>query len=144
MWLTWSAHDRSSQNYLGYIVLDIQHKTLPQTLLIKFYVFGDSSSPEILLSYPASSRLGIVQFTVPNEAPVNFSSMISAITNPKTVTFSQHPKDTPQKPHNNRDHTAKPKIKQPSQDHQSTDTHSQDYFLPFQDQKQSIVPFQDH
>ena len=70
--------------------------------------------------------------------------MINAITNPKIVTFSQHPEDTPQKPHNSRDCAAKPIIKQPSQDHQSTDTHSQDYFLPFQDHKQSIAPFQDH
>ena len=85
-----------------------------------------------------------MQFTVPNEAPVNFPSMISAITNPKTVTFSQHPEDTPQKSHNSRDCTAKPIIKQPSQDHQSTDMHTWDYFIPFQDHKQSIAPFEDH
>ena len=144
MWTTWSAHDGTCQNFLGYIVLDIQHKTLPQTLLCKFYAFEDSTSPHILLSYPASSWLSIVQFTVPNEAPVNFLSMISTFTNHKTVMFSQHPEDTPQKPHNNRNHTAKPLIKQPSQDHQSTNTHSQDYFLPFQDHKQPIAPIQDH
>ena len=140
----WSADDGTFQSFLGYIVLNIQHKTLPQTLPIKFFVFEDATSPHILLSYPASSRLGIVQFTVPNKAPVNFPSMIHTITNPKTVTFSQHPEDTPQKSHNSRDSTAKPIIKLPSQDHQSMDTHSQDYFLPFQDHKSSKAPFQDH
>ena len=54
MWMTWSAHDGTCQNFLGYIMLDIQHKTLPQTLLCKFYVSEDSASPHILLSYPAS------------------------------------------------------------------------------------------
>ena len=107
-WMAWPAHDGTCQNFLGYIVLDIQHKTLPQSLPGKFYVFEDSASPHILLSYPTSSRLGIVQFTVPNEAPINFLSMINAITNPKTVMFSQHPDDTQQKPHNSRDHTANP------------------------------------
>ena len=70
--------------------------------------------------------------------------MIDTITNPKTVTFSQHPKDTPQKSHNNRDSTAKPIIKQPSQDHPSTDTHTQDYFYHFKTINQSTAPFQDH
>ena len=144
MWMTWSAHDGTCQNLLGYIVLDIQHKTLPQVLPIKFFVFEDSASPLILLSYPTSSQLGIVQITVPNKAPVNFPSMINAITNPKTVTFNQHPEDTPQKAHNNKECTAKPIIKQPLQDHQSKYTHSQDCFLPFQDHKQSLAPFQDH
>ena len=124
MWMTWSAHDGTCQNFLGYIVLEFQHKTLPQILLCKFYAFKDSTSPHILLSYPASSRLGIVQFTVPNKAPLNFLSMIRTITNPKTVTFSQHPEDTPQKSHNSRDYTAKTIIKQPLQDHQSTDMHT--------------------
>ena len=123
-WATWSAHDGECQDFLGYIMLDIQHKTLPQTLPIKFYVFKDMTRTCIILSYPASSRLGIVQFTVPNEAPVNFPSRINAIINHKTVTFSQHPEDTPQKSHNSRDCAAKPIIKQPSQDHPSTDTHT--------------------
>ena len=98
-------------------------------------MFEDSTSPHTLLSYATSSRLGIVQFTVPNEAPINFPSIINAITNPKTVTFSQHPEDTPEKLHNGRNHTAKPIIKQAAQDHLSPVTHTQDYFLPFQDHK---------
>ena len=107
-----------AENLLGYIVLDIKHKTLPKVLPIKFFVFEDSTSPHILLSYSASSRLGIVQFTVPNKVPVNFPTMINAITNPKTVIFNQHPEAAAQKSHNSRDSAAKPIIKQPSQDHQ--------------------------
>ena len=38
-WATWSAHDGECRIFLGYIVLNVQHKTLPQTLSIKFYVF---------------------------------------------------------------------------------------------------------
>ena len=66
--------------------------------------------------------------------------MIDTITINKKVTFSQHPEDTPQKSHNSRNSAAKPIIKLPSQDHQSTDTHKQDYSLPFQDHKLSIAP----
>ena len=57
--------------------------------------------------------------------------------------FSQQPEDTPQKPHNSRDHTAKPVIKQPSQDHPSTATHTGLLFT-FEVHKQQIAPFQDH
>ena len=143
-WMTWWAHDGECQNFLGCIVLDTECKTLSQTLPIKFYVFEDFTNPNIILSYAASSRLGIVQFTVPNKAPVNFPSRIHAITHNKTVTFSQHPEVTPQKPHNSWDNAVKPIIRRPSQDHSSTDTHQQDYFLPFQNHKLSIAPFQDH
>ena len=144
MYATWSSHDGECRNFLGYIVLNVQHKTTPKTLPIKFYVFEDFTNPTIILSYAASPRLHIVQFTVPNETPVNFPSRINAITHNKTVTFSQHQEDRPQKPHNSRDSTSKPIIKQPSQDHSSTDILQQDYFLPFQDHKSSTAPFQDH
>ena len=93
-------------------MLNVQHKTLPQTLPMKFYVFEDFTNPTIILSYAASSRLGIVQFTVPNKTPVNFPSRTNAITHNKTLTFSQHQKDTPQNSHNNRDSMPKPIIKQ--------------------------------
>ena len=144
MYATWSAHDGECRHFLGYIVLNIQHKTTPQILPIKFYVFEDFTTPTTLLSYVASSRLGIVQFTVPNKTPVNFPSRIITITCNKTVTFSQHQEDRPQNSHNNRDSAPKPIIKQPSQDHSSTDILQQDYFLPFQDHKSSTAPFQDH
>ena len=41
MYATWSAHDGKCRHLLGYIVLNIQHKTTPQILPIKFYVFED-------------------------------------------------------------------------------------------------------
>ena len=141
---TWSAHDGKHKHFLGYIVLNIQHKTTPQVLPIKFYVFDDHTSPVILLSYAASSRLGIVQFTVPNETPVHYPLWINASTQNKTVTFSQPPMDRPQHPHNNKDSTPKPIIKKPSQDHTATSTLQDSYFLPFQDHKSSTAPFQDH
>ena len=141
---TWSAHDGKRRHLLGYVVLNIQHKTTPQILPIKFYVFEDHTSPEILLSYAASSRLGIVQFTVPNETPVNCPLWINAITQNKTVTFHQHLEDRPTYPHNNKDSAPKPIIKQPSQDHTSTGTRQDSYFSPFQDHKSSTAPLQDH
>ena len=141
---TWSAHDGQRKHFSGYLVLNIQHKTTPQILPIKFYVFEDHTSPDILLSYAASSRLGIVQFTVPNETPVNYPLWISAIERNKRVTFHQHLEDKPQYPHNNSDNTPKPIIKKPSQDHTSTGTLQDSHFSPFQDHKSSTAPFQDH
>ena len=145
MYATWSAHDGECRHLLGYIVLNIQHKTTPQILPIKFYVFEDYTNPTTLLSYAASSRLSIVQFTVPNKTPVNFPLWINAIAHNKTVTFSQHQEDRPQNSHNNRDSAQKQSIiKQPSQDHSSTGILQQNCFLPFQDHKTSTDPFQDH
>ena len=94
----------------------------------------------IVLCSIISSRLGIVQLTVPNKTPVNFPLRIYAIAHNKTVTFSQHQEDGPQNSHN-RDNAPKSIIKQPSQDHQSTDILQQDHFLPFQDHKSSTAPF---
>ena len=70
--------------------------------------------------------------------------MIDTITNSKTVAFSQHTEDIPQKAHNSRHLKAKHLIKEHFQDHQSTVTPPQDYLLPFQDHKQPIASFQDH
>ena len=117
----------------------------PPSPTLQFYVFKDFTSPNILLSYPTSSRLGIAQFTVPNKAPINFLAMIDTIQNSKTVIFSQQIEDITQKPQNSSDHKAKPIMKQHFQDHPSSVTPSQDYLLAlFQDHKQSIAPFQDH
>ena len=63
---------------------------------------------------------------------------------PENSNVQPTPKDTPQKLQNSRDHTAKPIVIQPSHDHPSPITHTQDYFWPFQDHKQPIAPFQDH
>ena len=65
---TWTVHDETSQQFLGYFIADIHHKTIPDMLPIRFYVFKDTTSPKILLSYAASERLGIVKFQIPNEA----------------------------------------------------------------------------
>ena len=141
---TWSTLDGRCRHLLGYIILNIQHKTTPQILPIRFYVFEDHTNPETLLSYAASSRLGIVQFTVPNETPVICPLWINAITRNKAVTFSQHQEDAPKNPHNNRDSTPKSIMKQPWQDHPPTGILQQNYFSPFQDHKSSTAPFQDH
>ena len=134
------SHNGKHRHLLGYIVINIQHKTTPQILPIKFYVFEDHTNPEILLSYAASSQLGIVQFTVPNETPVNCPLWINAITQNKTVTFSQQQEDRPQNPHNNRDSAPKSIIKQSSRDHTSTGILQDNYFAPFQDHKSSTAP----
>ena len=65
----WTGHDETPQQFLGYFIANIHHKTIPEVLLIRFYVFKDTTSPKILLSYAASERLGIVKFQIPNEAP---------------------------------------------------------------------------
>ena len=52
---------------------------------VRFYVFEDTTSPPILLSYAASERLGIIEFKVPNEAIL--TAAIDTIST-KRVTFS--------------------------------------------------------
>ena len=66
---TWTAHNETPQQFLGYFIADIHHKTMPEVLPITFYVFNDTTSLKILLSYAASEKLGIVKFQIPNEAP---------------------------------------------------------------------------
>ena len=83
---TWTAHNMTPQKFLGYFIADIQHKSLPDILQVRFFVFKDNTSPKILLSYAASIRLGIIEFKVPNEVP---SKALDAITrHKKHVTFS--------------------------------------------------------
>ena len=82
----WAAHDMTPQRFLGYFITDIQHKSQPDILQVRFFVFKDNTSPQILLSYSASIRLGIMEFKVPNEAPV---TALDAITqHKKCITFS--------------------------------------------------------
>ena len=52
---------------------------------VRFYMFEDTTSPPILLSYAASERLGIIKFKVPNEAIL--TAAIDTIST-KRVTFS--------------------------------------------------------
>ena len=47
---TWTAHDETPQQFLGYFFADIHHRTIPEVLPIRFYVFKDTTSPTILLS----------------------------------------------------------------------------------------------
>ena len=82
----WTAHDMSPQTLLGYFIADIQHKTLPDILQVRFFVFKGNISPTMLLSYPASIRLGIIEFKVPNKTS---SIALDAMTYAKKhVTFS--------------------------------------------------------
>ena len=48
-------------------IADIHHKTHPEVLQVRFYVFKDTTCPTILLSCATSERLGIVKFQVPNK-----------------------------------------------------------------------------
>ena len=131
---TWTAHDDKPQQFLGFFIADIHHKTQPDGLSVRFYVFKDTTSPRILLSYAASERLGIVKFQIPNEAP---STALDAISITKHVTFrtllrtyrpvkpTNSRQQQPLKPaiefHTFQDHSApSSKKKQPFQDHVTT------------------------
>ena len=59
---TWTVHDETPQQFLGFFIADIHHKTQLEVLPIRFYVFKDTTSPKILLSHMASERLDIVKF----------------------------------------------------------------------------------
>ena len=80
---TWRAHNETPQQFLGFFIADIHHKTTSDVLPVRFYVFKDTTSPKILLSYAASEKLGIVKFQIPNETP----TAVGAITTKKCVTF---------------------------------------------------------
>ena len=147
---TWTAHDEILQQFLGYFIADIHHKTIPEVLPIRFYVFKDTTSPKILLSYAASERLGIAKFQISNEAP---SIALDTLSTKKHVTFrTPLHMYRPIKPKNTGQHLLKPAIeKQPFQDqtpqNQSFQDHSeqnnslQDQSMQESSQKQL---FQDH
>ena len=82
---SWSSHDKKPQPFIGYFIIDVHHKTLSKTMQVRFYVFEDTTSPPLLLSYEASERLGIIEFKVPNEAIL--MAAIDTIST-KRVTFS--------------------------------------------------------
>ena len=83
----WTVHDETPQQFLGYFMADIHHKTQPVVLHTRFYIFKDNTSPKICLSYVASERLHIVKFQIPNEAP---SIALDTINTKKHVTFRHH------------------------------------------------------
>ena len=136
----WTVHDETPQQFLGFFIADIHHKTQPEVLPIRFYVFKDTTSPKILLSYVASERLDIVKFQIPNEAP---SIALDTISTKKHVMFRM-PLHTyrPIKQSNTEQQLLKPAIKKQSFQDQSSQKQSfQDHLAPESSQKQS---FQDH
>ena len=161
---TWAVHDETPQQFLGYFIADIHHKTIPEVLPIRFYVFKDTTSPKILLSYAASERLGIVKFQIPNEAPL---IALDTISTKKHVTFrtplhmyrpiklkntGQHPlkpaikkqpflDQTPQKQSFQYHPAAESSQKQSFQDHSEQNNSLQDHSMQDSSQKQL---FQDH
>ena len=146
---TWSLHDGTTHKFIGFLMVDVQHKTRLDTIPISFYVFEDSTKPSTLLSYATSIHLGILEFKVPNEAR---SYNINAISKKKSVSFntplccSRPTKTTPQQ-----SEKLQSSLKQNTtfQDHQSQQVqpvqdHSpsfQDHFASFQDHSAS---FKDH
>ena len=61
-------HDGSPKPYLGHFITEVQCATPPRSYPTHFYVFEDTTSPQILLSYATLERLGILEFKVPNLA----------------------------------------------------------------------------
>ena len=112
---TWTVHDETPQQFLGYFIADIHQKTQPEVLPIRFYIFKNTTSPKILLLYVASERLGIVKFWIPNEAP---SIALDTISTKDHVTFrTPLHMYRPVKPKNSGQQLLKPAIrKQPFQD----------------------------
>ena len=86
---TWSPHNGRTKQFLGYFMIDVQHKTSPQITPLSFYIFEETTRPFTLISYPTSTHLGIVEFKVPNEASTH--AMVNSITNTpnsKQVSFN--------------------------------------------------------
>ena len=113
---------------------------MQEVLPIIFYVFNDTTSPKILLSYAASERLGIVKFQIPNEAP---SIALDTISMKKHVTFWMPPHTyRPAKPKNTVQLPLKPAIKkQPFQDQTPQNQSFQDHLAA---ESSKIQSFQDH
>ena len=52
---------------MGQIILDVHHTTTGRSYFTKFYVSKDTTSSQILISYVASERLGILHLFLPNK-----------------------------------------------------------------------------
>ena len=105
---TWAVHNNTSQQFLGFFIADIHDKTQPEILLVRFYVFKDTTSPKILQSYTASERLDVVKFQIPNEVP---STALDTISSRKHVAFRTPLYTYKQiKPRNNGQKALKPAI----------------------------------
>ena len=89
----WIAHDMRPQKLLGYFIVEIHHKTLPDMFQVRVFAFKDTKSPKMSLSYAASNRLGIIELKIPNGTP---STALDAINTCQETHHIQH--STP-KPH---------------------------------------------
>ena len=142
----WTAH-HDIQHFLGFFIADIHHKTQPEILPVRFYVFKDTTSPKILLSYAALERLGIVKFQMPNEVP---STALDTISSRKYIAFrTPLHRYRPINPRNNGQQPLKPAIKiHAFQDHSLQEQSLQDNLLQtiplLQDHSSQKQSFQDH
>ena len=151
---TWSAHDGTTHNFIGFFIIDVQHKTKPDVIPISFYVFKDSTRPSTLLSYAASIHQGIIEFNVLNEARSHsidsIKSKIKKISFSTPLCYSKPTKSTSKK-----SQKLKPALKHNTidnytfQDHHRPQVHSlQDHFPLLQDHGTSNHiendTFQDH
>ena len=95
---SWISHNSSPQPVLGQFITDIRCVSQARSYPMCFFVFEDSMSLHILLSYATSEWLGILQFNVPSPAA---QECIDVITFPtisnlrktvksKIVTFKDH------------------------------------------------------
>ena len=71
--------------FLGHSVTEVKHASEPRSYLTCFYVFKDATSPQILLSYATSERLGFITFKVPN---LTATSQVDDLSNPTSPTPS--------------------------------------------------------
>ena len=90
------SHDGLPKPFLGHFVAYVKHASEPRMYPTHFYVFEEATSPQVLLSYVTSERLGIVAFKVSNLAATSQVDNLNVPTSPrpsssrkttKTVTF---------------------------------------------------------
>ena len=62
---SWISHDVKPQPFLGKFVTNIRHVSQPRLYLTCFFVFKDTTSPQILISYTTSEHSGSLEFKVP-------------------------------------------------------------------------------
>ena len=63
---TWICTDGLPKPFLGHFIVEVAHTKEPRMYPVRFYIFEDATSPQIVLFYATSERLGIVSFQVPN------------------------------------------------------------------------------
>ena len=88
---TWMSHDSSPNPFIEHFVTKVQHAMQPKLYPTCFYVFEDSTSPQILLSSVTLERLGILEFQVPSLAA---TSQIDDLHVPSSPTPSSKRKTT--------------------------------------------------